>query len=475
MKSLSLTISAQGLLSFVWHLFRISLSFSLLFADNFILLASTVLAWFSFRIRRRFVTRNVHFYPKTILVTGIGTLHGLALARAWNAEGHRVIGADVVNLHLPIRSGGSMSKALLAYYRVQKDHYISSLLDIVHREKVDIWIPCSSKSTAMEDAMARQVIESRTSCRCITLDVELTACFAHPESFRQYLVEKDLPVLEHHTVQSRDSIHKILHRSPSKSYQIQRLSPGVNAKALTLPKRTLSKTYSEVSEIQINKECPWVLQQQPRLGEFFADLLVVRGQVHAIKVRLIESRSPHWGASPLDEALAVAIHRLMGNFAQKGGLRMTGHLSVQLFIDEEFGVSSVRHTILIADCIPGANAVRNLLRDARCPVKGYIAILSPESNEPASWDVTATLSPMSRTLKSVGENAGTHLVVRFHSWSLANRTIAAVKTELQPFIFWRDPRFSFEDPLPWWWHVHVYQPLQDILLLIKQTREAGLT
>jgi hypothetical protein len=33
-----------------------------------------------------------------------------------------------------------------------------------------------------------------------------------------------------------------------------------------------------ISEIQISKDRPWILQQQSRLGELFADLLIVRGQ-----------------------------------------------------------------------------------------------------------------------------------------------------------------------------------------------------
>src|ERR1700712_4018846 len=208
-KELAMTIkSAKTTLSTTfshafWHLLRICLSFSLISLDNTILALAASLAYI--RSNRR-PKRNVRFYPKTILITGIGTPHGLSLARAWAAEGHRVIGTDVTDLDLPIRSGGSMSKALVAFYRIPKDHYISRLQDVIHREKVDIWIPCSPKATSIEDATARQVVESRTGCKCITFDAELAACFAHPESFRRYVVERGFPVLEHHKVQSRDSV-----------------------------------------------------------------------------------------------------------------------------------------------------------------------------------------------------------------------------------------------------------------------------
>jgi hypothetical protein len=45
---------------------------------------------------------------------------------------------------------------------------------------------------------------------------------------------------------------------------------------------------------------------------------------------------------------------------------------------------------------------------------------------------------------------------------------------LIPFFFWKDPRFKTHDPFPWWWHVHVYQPMREIGLLVKQIREAGM-
>lgn len=462
-----------------WHVFRISISFALLFADNTILTISILLTRLqSLAGKYRRKNHDIQFYPKTVLITGIGTPHGLALARAWAAGGHHVVGADVADLDLPIRSGGSMSRTLIAFYRVPKGHYISRILDIIHREKVDVWIPCSPKATAIEDATARQVIEGRTSCRCIAFDTDLATRLQHTDSFTQFLAERNLPVLERHQVHSRDSIHKILHRSPSKSYQIRRLGSSSNEAALLLPKRTLSKTYSEVSEIQINQEFPWVLQQQSRLGEFYADILVIRGHVHAIKVRLAGTRTPHWGASPLDEALATAIHRLMQSFAVKGGHRMTGHLSIRLLVDEEFDQSSVRHTIHIADCIPGAVAVENLMRDAACPVGGYLAVLAPETTiqNPANWAVVATLSPTTRPRSTLGREAdwAIDLLARAINLNLVRRAKTFIEAEIVPFIFWRDPLFSYQDPLPWWWHVHVYQPLRAVWLLMKQIRETGL-
>lgn len=478
-KSAKASMSSRTWSRVLWHLLRICLSFSLLFVDNTIIVVAGLFAYLrSTAIRFRATQRNVHFYPNTVLITGIGTTHGLALARSWAVEGHRVVGADVTDLDLPVRSGGSMSKALVAFYQIPKDHYISRLLDVIHHEKIDMWIPCSPKASSIEDATARQVVESRTSCKCITFDTELAACFAHPDSFRHYVIERGLPVLEHHRVQSRDSVHKILHRSPSKSYQISRAAPSANEKALLLPRRTLSKTYTVVSEIQISKDQPWILQQQSRLGEIFADLLIVRGHVQAIKVRVSEAGSSTCGSpSRLGEALASSVHRPMQILAAKGGVRSTGHLSVRLMVDEEFEANSVRHTIYIAGCTPGAKAVDNLLYDVPCSIAGYLSVFpsNPVDTANITANVTATL-PSTRSAPTLARAA--ILPAAFLQFSLFHFALTAlevIEAELVRLLFWKDPLFSFLDPVPWWWQVHVYQPLREIWVLMKQTREAGLT
>lgn len=464
----------RSLLQTLFHLLRIVVSFIFLPLDNAILLATYFVGHLALprsaaNCRRQSVLRDVRFQPRTILVTGIDSPHGLAVARCWYYEGHRVIGADVTDL--PVRSGESMSKTLAAFYGVVKSQYVSQLLDIIHREKADMWIPCSEQVDAMDEAVAKQVIEGRTDCRCIQLDPELASRFGTPESFRQFLVEKGLPTVENHQVQSRDSVHKILNRSPSKAYQMRRLNPAEGNKVLALPKRTLSLTYSEVSEIQISKDNPWILQQQTRLGEFVAELLVVRGYVKTIKIRPGDQQS-EWGASRLDQGLAIAIHRLMDRFAMKGGPRMTGHLSVHLMVDEEFDANSVRHVLHIAGCNQDAAAAKTLLQDASPALaSGYLAVLSPQVNKvPGELDEVAYGNAKTTIAgKSCGEMNWDSAVLK-HVPSLPSiiRQLDGLFLEAPRLPFWKNARFSYLDPLPWWWHAHVYAPFREICIILDR-------
>ncbi|GFG07661.1 hypothetical protein CNMCM6936_001030 [Aspergillus lentulus] len=462
----------QNLVRMVIHLLWVVVAFVLLPLDNAILLAVYIVGFISQLLsgscpsrQRKEALRNEHFYPKTVLVTGIDTPPGLAVARSWYYEGHRVVGVSITDSS--IRSGESMSRTLAAFYNISQSQYILQLLDIIYREKVDVWIPCSDKATVMEDAMAKEVIESRTNCKCIHLDTELTDRFSRPESFNQYLVEKDLPVLETHRVQSRASIHSILHRSPTKVYQMRRASSiAGDSKVIVLPKRTLSQTYTEVSEIQISKNSPWMLQQQTRLGTYFAETLVVRGFVEAIKIRPSDQHLG-WGRSRLDEALAIAIHKLMERFAMKGGPRLTGLLCVKLMVDEVFDANSVRHVLHIAGCTQGAAAVGHLLQDASCSIPaGCLTVLAAQTNG-MSTRLTESSNTGIRSLMCKAPSQGSRFyeAVKTHECgrlvlvvSRAVHLLDQLIYEAGQLVFWKNWRYSSFDPFPWWWDAHIYQP-----------------
>lgn len=460
------------------HLVRIAISLVLLPLDNSILFLAvflTCLSPFFRRLellhRRTSILQDLQFRPKTVLVTGVDTAHGLRVARCWYNEGHRVVGADVTDTRFA--SGESMSRALVAYYRIPKAQYVSRLLEIVLREKVDIWIPCSRDASVVDDAMAKQAIESQTGCKCTILDTELAIQWGQLETFIPYLTERNLPVVENHQVQSRDSIHKILHRSPTKVYHIRKPTPPINAEAaIVLPKRTLSSTYTEVSQIQVSKDSPWLMQQHVRLGEFIAELLIVCGHVTAIMIRPA-SRDSIWGCSPLHEGLSAAIHRVVDSFASKSGSRVTAHLAVRLMVDEELTSNSVRYEVNIADCMQGAAATAHLLRDTppQTLVDGYLAALSDGIPKVSANPFTS--QDISR-LPSVYEVIKSYDVRRVLPalYPLAQSIDWAVDEAGKLLVFWKNWRFSISDPLPWWWHTHVYWPLRELDLLFHSTKPA---
>ncbi|KAL3477007.1 hypothetical protein BJX99DRAFT_246502 [Aspergillus californicus] len=424
------------------HLLRIVITLLLLPLNNTILFVAVAIRYISsvFSLsasaaRRHEILRDVRFHPKTILIAGLNSPEGLRIARCFYQEGHRVVGADITDSHLT--AGEGMSRSLVAYYRVPKLQYVSKLLDIIQREKVDMWIPLSQDTSVTDDAMVKHAIEGRTGCKCIAFDAEIATRWSSAESFRQYLIENDLPIMERHNVQSRDSIHKILHRSPKKVYHMRRSAPGFKLdEIIDLPKRTLSLTYLEVSQLQISKDSPWIMEQHARLGEFLADVLMIRGHIAAMIVRPVDGESD-WGYSPLTDGLSSSIEQIMNKFASMGGPRATGHLSVRLIVDEELDINSIRYVVYLAGCAQGAAAFTHLLqiKPPHTLVNGYLAMLSGVGVLLAMLDFTQRFNLV---FDGPGEAFG--------------------------------QRFSIADPLPWWWHMHIYRPLSELHLMFSRKR-----
>ncbi|PYH87355.1 hypothetical protein BO71DRAFT_404728 [Aspergillus ellipticus CBS 707.79] len=283
------------------HLFRIAVSLALLPVDNTVLLAAYAAGYLpSTSTSPRPPPRRKPLIPKTVLITGINTPHGLTLARHFYAAGHRVIGACITSTTIP--PGSSKSRVLSGYYRIPRTAYIPGLIDVVQREGVDLWIPCadedlwdshhntntntnnhnnhnhtnsnnngsskngggsSSSSNSSSSNEAKGTIESRTNCKCISFDSDICGIFNNRDRFLAWAREKGFPVVEECEVVSRDAIHKILNRSRGKVFSVGRGDEG----RVVLPKRTMSLTYSEVSEMKISRERPWVLVQESRLGD----------------------------------------------------------------------------------------------------------------------------------------------------------------------------------------------------------------
>ncbi|KAL1987228.1 hypothetical protein VTN96DRAFT_4560 [Rasamsonia emersonii] len=462
-------------------LLQLYVSFLVLPLDTVVLVGVTVLAVLPLpvnepRHQRRRLLQDAHFYPKTVLITGVGTARGLVLARQFHYAGHRVVGGDV-GLP-PIRSGGSTSNALSVFYRISKTQYVSNLIDIINREKVDIWIPCSDRASAAEDGVAKGTIESRTSCKCVHFDAEFATCFAQKSLFLQYVSDKGLPVAERHDVRSRDSIHRILNRSPHKIFQIRKLGSPLKGKAkdvIILPKKTLSQTYSDVSELTVTKEHPWILKQRGRVGKYWADLLLIQGQLKALKVRPLR-REMSWGLSRLDEGLYAAMEQLMERFAEKGGTRLTGHLSVKLLVDEEVSAHAVRYATYIAGCRQGTTAVGGLLDNPPPDLyQRYLEVLKPETNgvdskpsekSPASTGQLAVQRPLWLP------NAVEYALKELRRLRQASKTVDVLAEQLEQLLLGDNSRFSRLDPVPWWWHRHVSRPLNDLILLYDRNVEA---
>lgn len=113
---------------------------------------------------------------------------GLTIARTFYRAGHRVVGADFEPYKVPVC--GRFSSAIEKFYRLSKPsvesgptQYIKELTDLIVKEKVELWVSCSSVASAIEDGEAAEIIEKETPCKAIQFGVTLTETLHEKHSF----------------------------------------------------------------------------------------------------------------------------------------------------------------------------------------------------------------------------------------------------------------------------------------------------
>ena len=466
----------------------ILLSLILLPLDTFILFSSYALQSLlheNINRRRRRIRRSRTFYPKTILVTGVGMAKGLSLARAFYQAGHRVIGADFEPYGVPVN--GRFSVVLSKFYPLSRPnskegatHYIQDLLSAVRREKVDLWVSCSGVASAVEDGQAKEVIERHTPCKAIQFDTKTTATLHEKHSFIQHTKRLALPAPETYGVTSRSAVHNILNNADDKLYVLK--SVGVDDASrgdLTLlPRPTLSETYEHVADITISNDKPWVLQQFIPGEEYCTHALVVDGDVKVFVACPSSELLMHYEALHPRSALSKAMLKFTQEFAARSGDGMTGHLSFDFLVEESASEKGLEKVLYPIECNPRAHtAVVLFEQHATQMTHGYLTALAPEMNGAAVNGVKEHIVVPTHPAKYywIGHDlVSLVLLPLLGIFVLSPGSIRdffeGCYLFVQHLLFWKDGTYEIWDPLPWWWLYHVYWPGQFLACILQRRK-----
>jgi len=113
-------------------------------------------------------------HQQTILVSGAKMTKALQLARCFHAAGHRVI---LIEGHKYWLSGHRFSKAVSRFYTVPAPEedpqaYIQALVEIVKKEKVDVYVPVCSPVASYYDSLAKPALSEY--CEVFHFDADIT-------------------------------------------------------------------------------------------------------------------------------------------------------------------------------------------------------------------------------------------------------------------------------------------------------------
>jgi hypothetical protein len=433
------------------------------------------------------------FRPRIILVTGVGMSKGLVLARAFYRAGHRVIGADFEPYGVPV--SGRFSVSLEKFYRLSKpasgaggaEKYISDLVEIVKREKVEVWVSCSGVASAIEDALAAEAVERLTGCRAIQFGRELTETLHEKHAFIENTRKLGLNVPETHLITSvqeaMDFLYPASHMKTSDPGHVQKkyimksvgLDDSIRADMTLLPRSSISETRNYLSRLRPSPSRPFVLQQFISGPEYCTHALIIRGQVLAFVACPSAELLMHYRPLPSTSLLSRAMLTYTQQYCQRMGPSMTGHFSIDFLLDETDTnpEKDLLQKIYPIECNPRAHtAVVLFADDSEELAEAYLRILPDhEAGTPSHLPGHRELSkPMpsivmpstSSSYYWIGHDIVTRMILppfQFLSGKINIWTLLASWVEfVEHVLFWRDGTFEIWDPWPAWFLYCVYWP-----------------
>jgi hypothetical protein len=422
---------------------------------------------------------------------------GLVLAREFYRAGHRIIGADFEPYGVPVC--GRFSASLDKFYRLSTPSsaaggsrkYVDNLVEIVKREKVQIWVSCSGVASAIEDGEAAEAVERLTKCKAIQFGVAMTETLHQKHSFIHNTWKLGLTVPETHLITSVEGAVKYLYpiALPEKvdpGYVQKRyimksvgLDDSIRGDMTVLPRSSFLETELYLSRLNPSKSRPFVLQQYISGPEYCTHSLIIEGQVLAFTACRSAELLMHYKALPSTSPLSQAMLTFTQIYAEKTGSSMTGHFSVDFLLDDgNAQEKDVVQKIYAIECNPRAHTAVVLFADeSEDLAEAYLSVLTDHSAPVPSDDQhgkpTIVVPSTTTGYYWIGHDLVTLVILPF--WGFARRKIdiltflASWVEFVEHVLFWRDGTFEVWDPWPAWVLYCVYWPGMFVIALLTKS------
>ncbi|UJR11055.1 hypothetical protein I4U23_015239 [Adineta vaga] len=198
---------------------------------------------------------------KRILISNGGMTKALQIARSLHSAGHYIVLTEEYSLATH-RFSRCISQFYLCADSDDVPAYIQSIVSIVEREKIDIYIPVSHSTTERIDARIRDVL-IKYNCETFHGNVEqlnmLSDKYAFIDQARSYglTVPKSYKIINPKQVLDFD-FTKEKHEFILKSIAYNSIARSNLRK---VPCQTRQETIDYVNSLSINEDSPWIMQE----------------------------------------------------------------------------------------------------------------------------------------------------------------------------------------------------------------------
>jgi predicted ATP-grasp superfamily ATP-dependent carboligase len=236
------------------------------------------IALFANALRAPFKSRKAIENPKNILLTGGKMTKALQLARSFHAAGHNVTLLETRKYWL---SGHRFSNAVRNFYTVpapekDPDGYCREIVNIVQREKIDVFIPVSSPVASYYDALAGE--EIKPYCEVIHFTPETTKLLDDKFAFCEKARAIGLPAPKVFRVTDPRQILEFDFNSDGGTYVVKSIRYN-SVSRLDLTRLPFETMADYVKNLPISDENPWVMQEFIKGQEYCTHSTVRNGEI----------------------------------------------------------------------------------------------------------------------------------------------------------------------------------------------------
>lgn len=262
---LSMLLKSVGTLALLLIVFPINCA---------IVLISLLVSW----VRSPFRQQIAVEHPKTILLTGGKMTKALQLARSFHAAGHRVI---LVETHKYWLSGHRFSNAVSHFCTIpapekDPDGYYQALLNLVQREKIDVFIPVSSPVASYYDAIAGTRLSPY--CEVIHFSPAMTRLLDNKFSLCEQARSLGLSAPKAFLITNPQQILAFDFTADHRQYILKSIRYD-SVSRLDLTKFPYKGMAEYVKNLPISQDNPWVMQEFITGQEYCTHSTVRKGNI----------------------------------------------------------------------------------------------------------------------------------------------------------------------------------------------------
>ncbi len=231
-------------------------------------------------ISKPFQTKGIVENPKNIIVTGAKMTKSLQIARSLCAAGHKVFLLETNQYWF---SGNRFSNAVTGFYTVpdpQKDWdgYCRKLLEIVKKEKIDLFIPVSSAVGCYSESLAKKILSEH--CEVLHFDAEIAQMLDNKFTFIEKAKSLGLSVPKSFLITNPEQVLNFDFATDGSEYILKSI-PYDSVRRLNmtkLPMKSIGEMEDFVKSLPISEEIPWIMQEFVKGQEYCTHSTVRKGK-----------------------------------------------------------------------------------------------------------------------------------------------------------------------------------------------------